>query len=120
MQCISTQFISCLSHLEIALRNVSMFFRSEPNWQVVEPLRDVGWRFRKQFYLINNKADPKQQRYILSWVGWGVGGASATSSPGWVEGWVGLALHPFLGGLGGGWGGMVTWLSKIQFVCIPL
>jgi len=27
---------------EVALRNVSMFFRSEPNWSVVEPLRNIG------------------------------------------------------------------------------
>lgn len=27
---------------ELALANVSMFFRSESNWQVVEPLNDIG------------------------------------------------------------------------------
>lgn len=27
---------------EIALRNVHMFFRSNPNWSVVEPLRNIG------------------------------------------------------------------------------
>lgn len=59
-------YVTCC--LENALRNVSMFFRSEPNWEVVEPLRDIGWRFRKQYYLISNKSDPKAVRNILSWV----------------------------------------------------
>ncbi len=27
---------------EDALRNASMFFRSEPTWSVVEPLKDIG------------------------------------------------------------------------------
>jgi PX domain-containing protein kinase-like protein len=53
---------------ESALRNVSMFFRSEPNWQVVEPLRNIGWRFRKHYYLITNKTDSRGGKHILSWV----------------------------------------------------
>jgi PX domain-containing protein kinase-like protein len=44
-----------------------MFFRSEPSWQVVEPFRDIGWRLRKQFYLIGNKSDPRAGRHLLSW-----------------------------------------------------
>lgn len=32
----------CLS--EIALQQVSMFFRSDPKWEVLEPLRDMGKR----------------------------------------------------------------------------
>lgn len=27
---------------ELALAHVSMFFRSESNWQVLEPLNDIG------------------------------------------------------------------------------
>lgn len=27
---------------EIALQHVSMFFRSEPKWEVAEPLKDIG------------------------------------------------------------------------------
>ena len=27
---------------EIALQQVSMFFRSDPKWEVVEPLKDIG------------------------------------------------------------------------------
>lgn len=27
---------------ELALAHVSMFFRSESNWQVIEPLNDIG------------------------------------------------------------------------------
>jgi len=44
-----------------------MFFRSEPNWEVVEPLKDIGWRLKKSFFLIKPKDQPKQ-RMILSWV----------------------------------------------------
>lgn len=67
-----------------------MFFRSNPNWSVVDPLRNIGefpdvpnvvpdgslvvhllvpgWRFRKQYYLIVSKTDPKQPKHLLSWV----------------------------------------------------
>nr|XP_026257802.1 PX domain-containing protein kinase-like protein [Urocitellus parryii] len=30
------------NYTEIALQQVSMFFRSEPKWEVVEPLKDIG------------------------------------------------------------------------------
>lgn len=73
---------------EIALRNVHMFFRSNPIWSVVEPLRNIGefpyicsprqksrplllvpgWRFRKQYYLIVSKTDSKLPKHLLSWV----------------------------------------------------
>uniref|UniRef100_A0A8C6X2G1 PX domain containing serine/threonine kinase like n=1 Tax=Naja naja TaxID=35670 RepID=A0A8C6X2G1_NAJNA len=31
-----------INYTEIALQHVSMFFRSEPKWEVVEPLKDIG------------------------------------------------------------------------------
>nr|XP_020466790.1 PX domain-containing protein kinase-like protein isoform X2 [Monopterus albus] len=55
------------NYTEIALQQVSMFFRSDPKWEVVEPLRDIGWRIRKKYFLIKNKEQPKE-RYLLSWV----------------------------------------------------
>ncbi|XP_054640211.1 PX domain-containing protein kinase-like protein isoform X2 [Dunckerocampus dactyliophorus] len=55
------------NYTEIALQQVSMFFRSDPNWEVLEPLRDVGWRIRKKYFLIKNKEQSKE-RYMLSWV----------------------------------------------------
>ena len=66
--CLSVLLPSSLV-IENALRNVSMFFRSEPTWNVVgsEPLKDIGWRIRKQYYLISNK-DPKLSRHLLTWV----------------------------------------------------
>ena len=39
--CIHEVYFEPLSP-EIALRNVSMFFRSNPNWSVVDPLRNIG------------------------------------------------------------------------------
>ncbi|XP_039263088.2 PX domain-containing protein kinase-like protein isoform X1 [Styela clava] len=51
---------------EAALQNVSMFFRSEPHWEVVEPLKEMGWRLRKTYFLIKPKDQPKR-RLLLSW-----------------------------------------------------
>ncbi|XP_059167032.1 PX domain-containing protein kinase-like protein isoform X2 [Physella acuta] len=56
--------------LEIALQHVSMIFRSEPNWEVVEPLPDIGWRIRKHYILIKPVTQPKV-RQILSWMEYG-------------------------------------------------
>ncbi|XP_037534961.1 PX domain-containing protein kinase-like protein [Nematolebias whitei] len=55
------------NYTEIALQQVSMFFRSDLKWEVLEPLRDIGWRIRKKYFLIKNKEQPKE-RYVLSWV----------------------------------------------------
>uniref|UniRef100_A0A7N6AE39 Protein kinase domain-containing protein n=1 Tax=Anabas testudineus TaxID=64144 RepID=A0A7N6AE39_ANATE len=55
------------NYTEIALQQVSMFFRSDPKWEVLEPLRDMGWRIRKKYFLIKNKEQTKE-RYLLSWV----------------------------------------------------
>ena len=87
--------------LENALRNVSMFFRSEPSWSIVNPLKGIGknspttlslslpclnhvcgislytftfapptigWRIRKQYYLIQSKGDVKLPQHLLTWV----------------------------------------------------
>ncbi|KAK1900967.1 PX domain containing protein kinase-like protein [Dissostichus eleginoides] len=54
------------NYTEIALQQVSMFFRSDPKWEVLEPLKDNGWRIRKKYFLIKNKEQPKE-RYLLSW-----------------------------------------------------
>nr|XP_023997102.1 PX domain-containing protein kinase-like protein [Salvelinus alpinus] len=58
------------NYTEIALQQVSMFFRSDPKWEVVEPLKDIGWRIRKKYFLIKNKEQPKE-RQVLSWVDFG-------------------------------------------------
>uniref|UniRef100_A0A3P8NVJ0 PX domain containing serine/threonine kinase n=1 Tax=Astatotilapia calliptera TaxID=8154 RepID=A0A3P8NVJ0_ASTCA len=55
------------NYTEIALQQVSMFFRSDPKWEVLEPLRDMGWRIRKKYFLVKNKEQTKE-RYLLSWV----------------------------------------------------
>ncbi|XP_061253395.1 PX domain-containing protein kinase-like protein isoform X1 [Bos javanicus] len=54
------------NYTEIALQHVSMFFRSEPKWEVVEPLKDIGWRIRKKYFLMKIKNQPKE-RLVLSW-----------------------------------------------------
>ncbi|XP_076027521.1 PX domain-containing protein kinase-like protein isoform X3 [Genypterus blacodes] len=55
------------NYTEIALQQVSMYFRSDPKWEVLEPLRDVGWRIRKKYFLIRNKEQSKE-KHVLSWV----------------------------------------------------
>ena len=30
------------NYKELALAHVSMFFRSESNWQIIEPLKEIG------------------------------------------------------------------------------
>uniref|UniRef100_A0A8C8SWR5 PX domain-containing protein kinase-like protein n=1 Tax=Pelusios castaneus TaxID=367368 RepID=A0A8C8SWR5_9SAUR len=59
-----------VNYTEIALQHVSMFFRSEPKWEVAEPLKDVGWRIRKKYFLMKSKNQPKE-RLMLSWADFG-------------------------------------------------
>ncbi|KAG8430477.1 hypothetical protein GDO86_020532 [Hymenochirus boettgeri] len=54
------------NYTEIALQQVSMFFRSDPKWEVVEPLKDIGWRLRKRYFLMKCKTQPKNH-LVLSW-----------------------------------------------------
>ncbi|CAL1544540.1 unnamed protein product [Lymnaea stagnalis] len=56
--------------LEIALQHVSMIFRSEPNWDVIEPLPEIGWRIRKHYILVKPVSQPKV-RQMLSWTEYG-------------------------------------------------
>ncbi|EDV29715.1 uncharacterized protein TRIADDRAFT_52399 [Trichoplax adhaerens] len=51
---------------DIALRNVSMFFRSDQTWDIVESLRSIGWRLRKNYFLVKSKQDIKASK-MLSW-----------------------------------------------------
>lgn len=57
---------------EKGTQNVAMFLRSVLNWEIVEPLPDIGWRVRKQFFLIK-PTDPakKDVRNILTWTAYG-------------------------------------------------
>ncbi len=56
---------------ELALQHVSMYFRSESNWEVIEPLNQIGWRFRKQHVLLKNTETPNV-KYILTWYEHGI------------------------------------------------
>uniref|UniRef100_A0A673HSQ8 PX domain-containing protein kinase-like protein n=1 Tax=Sinocyclocheilus rhinocerous TaxID=307959 RepID=A0A673HSQ8_9TELE len=56
-----------VNYTEIALQQVSMFFRSDPKWEVIEPLKDIGWRLRKRYFLVKDKDQPKDKQ-VLSWV----------------------------------------------------
>ncbi|XP_053377558.1 PX domain-containing protein kinase-like protein isoform X2 [Mercenaria mercenaria] len=55
---------------EIALQHVSMVLRSEKQWEVVEPLPEIGWRIRKEYILVKPVASSKT-RQMLSWVEYG-------------------------------------------------
>ncbi|KAK3103603.1 hypothetical protein FSP39_020466 [Pinctada imbricata] len=59
-----------INPLEQALQHVSMVFRSEKQWDVVEPLPDYGWRLRKNYILVKPVSSPKV-RQLLSWVDYG-------------------------------------------------
>ncbi|KAF8769944.1 PX domain-containing protein kinase-like protein like [Argiope bruennichi] len=56
--------------VETSLQHVSMIFRSEPEWEIVEPLLDFGWRIRKQYFSIKSKNETKK-RFVLSWTALG-------------------------------------------------
>ncbi|KAM5147811.1 PX domain-containing protein kinase-like protein [Mantella aurantiaca] len=58
------------NYTEIALQQVSMFFRSEPKYEVMEPLKDIGWRLRKRYFLMRCKNQPKEL-LVLSWADMG-------------------------------------------------
>lgn len=55
---------------ELALQHVSMVFRSEKKWDVLEPLPDIGWRIRKSYILVKPLDQPKV-RQVLSWSSFG-------------------------------------------------
>jgi len=55
---------------EIALQQISMFVRSDNEWEVQEPLPEMGLRLRKQYFAIKNKNQPKE-KYVLSWANFG-------------------------------------------------
>jgi PX domain-containing protein kinase-like protein len=56
---------------ESALQHVSMYFRSESNWEIIEPLNQIGWRFRKQHMLLKNSESPGT-KYLLTWFEHGI------------------------------------------------
>ena len=59
-----------LNQSEISLQHVSMVFRSENKWEVIEPLPDIGWRLRKEYILVRPIDQPKI-REILTWCDYG-------------------------------------------------
>ncbi|XP_060602959.1 PX domain-containing protein kinase-like protein isoform X2 [Ruditapes philippinarum] len=59
-----------INFTETALQHVSMVLRSEKQWEVVEPLPEIGWRIRKEYILVKPVASSKT-RQILSWVEYG-------------------------------------------------
>ncbi|KAJ8302273.1 hypothetical protein KUTeg_021260 [Tegillarca granosa] len=55
---------------ELALQHVSMVFRSEKGWDVVETLHDIGWRFRKSYIMVKHNSQPKIKQ-VLTWCDYG-------------------------------------------------
>jgi PX domain-containing protein kinase-like protein len=56
-----------VNYRELALAHVSMLFRSESMWEITEPLKEIGWRFKKQHVLLKNSEFPTN-KYLLTWV----------------------------------------------------
>ncbi|XP_071960342.1 PX domain-containing protein kinase-like protein isoform X2 [Antedon mediterranea] len=42
----------------------------EPHWEVVEPLKDIGWRLRKSYFMVRPKDQPKVKQ-VLAWSDFG-------------------------------------------------
>ncbi|XP_071155726.1 PX domain-containing protein kinase-like protein isoform X1 [Mytilus edulis] len=59
-----------INQTEIALQHVSMVFRSENKWDVIESLPDIGWRLRKEYILVKPIDQPKIKE-ILTWCDYG-------------------------------------------------
>ncbi|XP_020824603.1 PX domain-containing protein kinase-like protein isoform X4 [Phascolarctos cinereus] len=83
------------NYTEIALQQVSMFFRSEPKWEVVEPLRDIGWRIRKRYFLMKTKNQPKE-RLVLSWADLGPDKYLSDKDFQWIIRLLPSCLHPYI------------------------
>lgn len=56
--------------LEVALQHVSLALRGEVGWEIVGPLTEIGWRLRKHYYEVKNKASGKEE-YFASWTDYG-------------------------------------------------
>lgn len=50
-----------------AQQQAAMFFRSDPNWELQENLKEIGWRVRKTFFIIKSKGSPKNTKHLLTW-----------------------------------------------------
>lgn len=51
---------------EEALRQTSMLLRTEPHWNMVEPLKDIGARIKKGFFLVNCETEVVGKQ-VLTW-----------------------------------------------------
>lgn len=69
---------------EEALRQVSMFFRNEPLWEVVERLPNIGWRIRRHYYIVRPRDSPKSVKHMLTLV----------RDPFWCNDWPCLSSLP--------------------------
>ncbi|XP_036593255.1 PX domain-containing protein kinase-like protein isoform X4 [Trichosurus vulpecula] len=83
------------NYTEIALQQVSMFFRSEPKWEVVEPLKDIGWRIRKRYFLMKIKNQPKE-RLVLSWADLGPDKYLSDKDFQWIIRLLPSCFHPYI------------------------
>ncbi|XP_068940347.1 PX domain-containing protein kinase-like protein isoform X3 [Petaurus breviceps papuanus] len=83
------------NYTEIALQQVSMFFRSEPKWEVVEPLKDIGWRIRKRYFLMKIKNQSKE-RLVLSWADLGPDKYLSDKDFQWIIRLLPSCLHPYV------------------------
>ncbi|KAK6624436.1 hypothetical protein RUM44_011295 [Polyplax serrata] len=55
---------------ELALQHVSMALRSEVQYELVNPIAELGWRLRKHYFFIKSKLMPKTE-LLLQWVEFG-------------------------------------------------
>ncbi|KAI0234426.1 PX domain-containing protein kinase-like protein [Lamellibrachia satsuma] len=81
---------------EVALQDISMLFRSETLWDVIEPLPDIGWRCRKQYFVVHNKSRPKSSKFLLSWCPFGPDKFLSEKDLRALMQWLPTVQHPYL------------------------
>jgi hypothetical protein len=51
----------------MVVQNISMALRSNPTFELIKALPEVGWRATKQYFQVRDSNDPKAEKW-LSWV----------------------------------------------------
>lgn len=55
---------------ETALQNVSLAFRTNPRYEIIKSIPDIGWRAKKNYFQVCDRTDPKTERW-LTWTDYG-------------------------------------------------
>ncbi|XP_014671766.1 PREDICTED: PX domain-containing protein kinase-like protein isoform X2 [Priapulus caudatus] len=84
-----------INYQESALQHVSMFFRSEPKWEMSEVQQDIGWRIKKQYFMVKHVDRPKH-RQLLTWASLGPDNFLSTKDLDSIMRLLPSLKHPFI------------------------